>query len=113
MPSPLIQTTSNARPASARRRASLTAGESHFAAMYGIALYFSKAEAKRVAVNRWIRDSAAGHRVIDFEAVVRDPADPGALEARFDFGDHLHCNDAGLAAMANAVDLESWRRSTG
>jgi hypothetical protein len=31
-------------------------------------------------------------------------ADPSALDPRYDYGDHLHLNDAGYTAMAQAVD---------
>jgi lysophospholipase L1-like esterase len=43
--------------------------------------------------------------VIDFDAVVRDPSDPSRILPAFDSGDHLHPNDAGYQAMANAIDL--------
>jgi len=66
---------------------------------------FSK-EAKREAVNQFIRSPDSGFDgVVDFDAVVRDPADPTRIKAAFDSGDHLHPNDAGYAAMADAVDL--------
>ncbi|MDQ3786885.1 MAG: SGNH/GDSL hydrolase family protein [Actinomycetota bacterium] len=60
-------------------------------------------EAKRQAVNHWIRTSGDYDGVIDFDAAVRDPADPERLRAEYDSGDHLHPNDAGMAAMAAAV----------
>ena len=47
-------------------------------------------ETKRVAVNTWIRGSKAFDGVIDFDAVVRDPARPDHIQAQDDFGDHLH-----------------------
>jgi lysophospholipase L1-like esterase len=72
--------------------------------------YFSPAkEARRQAVNRWIRTSGAYDAVIDFEAVVRDPARPTIMRADYDSGDHLHPNDAGYRAMAEAVDLSLFR----
>ena len=43
--------------------------------------------------------------VVDFDAAVRDPANPRAMLAIYDSGDTLHPNSAGYAAMANAVDL--------
>jgi lysophospholipase L1-like esterase len=63
------------------------------------------AELKREEVNRFIRKSGAFDGVIDFEAAVRDPVNPLRLNPVFDSGDHLHPNEAGYAAMANAVDL--------
>lgn len=62
-------------------------------------------EAVRVAVNEWIRGSGAFDAVIDFDAVLRDPADPQRIRPEYDSGDHLHPGDAGYAAMAAAVDL--------
>ena len=60
-------------------------------------------------MNRWIRTSGAFDAVVDFDAVVRDPASPQNLLPVFDSGDHLHPNDAGYAAMANAVNLSTLR----
>ena len=36
---------------------------------------------------------------------MRDPADPLRLKPGYDSGDHLHPNDAGYQAMADAIDL--------
>ncbi len=70
------------------------------------AAYFSpEGEAKRKAVNEWIRTSKAYDGVIDFDAATRDPASPGKFLALYDSGDHLHPNDAGYEAMGKAVDL--------
>lgn len=65
----------------------------------------SAGEAEREAINAFIRGSGEFDGVIDFEAAVRDPANPLALLPAYDSGDHLHPNDAGYAAMAAAVDL--------
>jgi lysophospholipase L1-like esterase len=62
-------------------------------------------EAIRTAVNDWIRTSGAFDGVVDFEAATRDANNPKRLKAEFDPGDHLHPNDAGYKAMADAVDL--------
>jgi lysophospholipase L1-like esterase len=72
--------------------------------------YFSAdGEAKRQAVNQWIRTSREFDAVIDFDAVVRDPAHPTRIAAAFDSGDHLHPNDAGYTAMAKSIDLRLFR----
>jgi len=63
-------------------------------------------EAKRQAINEWIRASKEYDGVVDFDKAVRDPADPAKLRAEFNPGDNLHMNDAGYEAMANAVDLK-------
>ncbi len=62
-------------------------------------------EAIREAVNAWIRTGGAFDAVADFEAATRDPANPKRIRADFDPGDHLHPNDAGYQAMADAVNL--------
>jgi len=67
--------------------------------------YDAEKEAQRQAVNRWIRTSGAFDGVIDFDALLRDPANPGHIQSQYDSGDHLHPNDAGYRAMAESVDL--------
>jgi lysophospholipase L1-like esterase len=67
-------------------------------------------EAKRQAVNAWIRTSGAFDAVVDFERVVRDPARPDHLQSAFDSGDHSHPNDAGYKAMAESIDLTLFTR---
>jgi lysophospholipase L1-like esterase len=66
-------------------------------------------QAERQIVNSWLHqmDGRPGgfDAVIDFDAVLRDPAQPDRLRPAFDSGDHLHPNDAGYSAMAGAVDL--------
>jgi lysophospholipase L1-like esterase len=74
------------------------------------AFYYSAAgEAKREAVNRWIRTSGAFDGVIDFDKAVADPANPLRMLPTYDSGDHLHPNDAGYQAMAAAVSLSLFR----
>jgi lysophospholipase L1-like esterase len=63
----------------------------------------------RQAVNQWIRTSGAFDGVVDFDAVVRDPDHPGRLLQRFASADHLHPNDAGYQAMADAINLSLFR----
>lgn len=62
-------------------------------------------EATRQAVNEYLRGSDEFDGLIDFDAVLRDPAHPSRLLAAYDSGDHIHPNDAGNQAMADAVDL--------
>jgi lysophospholipase L1-like esterase len=71
----------------------------------GAAYWTMEGEAKRQAVNEWIRTGKAYDGVIDFDAAVRDPAAPTKLLPQYNPGDNLHMNDAGYEAMANAVDL--------
>ena len=65
----------------------------------------AEAIAKREAVNAWIREAGAFDVVVDFDRVMRDPAQPDRLLPVYDSGDHLHPNDAGYQAMADAIDL--------
>ncbi|MFG3254674.1 GDSL-type esterase/lipase family protein [Streptomyces sp. NPDC048172] len=68
----------------------------------------ARAEGIRTEVNRWIRaQDGRGVAVVDFDAAVRDPGNPHRLRPSYDGGDTVHPNDAGLRAMAEAVDLTS------
>lgn len=62
-------------------------------------------EADRQAVNAWIRAPGNFDAVIDFDAVMRDPADPRRMKPAYDSGDGLHPSVAGYRAMAAAVPL--------
>ncbi len=75
----------------------------------GLGAWTAAGEAKRVAVNQWIRSSGAFDGVIDFESALRDPATPARMAPRYDSGDHLHPGPAGHEAMGNAVDLALFR----
>lgn len=69
-------------------------------------IHSAEGEAKRQAVNAWIRESGKFDTVIDFDRAMRDPAQPARLLPAFDSGDHLHPNDLGYQAMA--ATLASW-----
>ncbi|MCX2951733.1 SGNH/GDSL hydrolase family protein [Lentzea sp. NEAU-D7] len=66
-------------------------------------------ESSRQAVNRWIRTSHRFDAVVDFDAAVRDPADPRRLLAAADVGDHLHLNPTGYRMLAEAVPARLFR----
>ncbi|NUW45873.1 SGNH/GDSL hydrolase family protein [Nonomuraea rhodomycinica] len=70
----------------------------------GSAYYTDRSEAKREAVNAWIRASAAFDAVVDLDRVTASPADGDRLDPAYDSGDHLHLNDAGYRAVAGAID---------
>ncbi len=74
----------------------------------GPAYYSAAKEAVRQRVNAWIRTSGAYDGVLDFDAVVRAPGDPIRLRPAYD-GDHLHLNDAGYRAIADAIPLSAFR----
>ncbi|PAZ09091.1 G-D-S-L family lipolytic protein [Streptomyces sp. SA15] len=61
----------------------------------------------RHEVNAFIRNSGEFDAVTDFDRVLRSPQDPERILPVFDSGDHLHPNDKGMRAMADAVDLQS------
>ncbi|WP_392674775.1 SGNH/GDSL hydrolase family protein [Streptomyces sp. LN785] len=67
--------------------------------------YSARNEATRQAVNHWIRTGGEYDAVIDFDKALRDPADAQRLLPGYDSGDHLHPNDVGAGAMADAVPL--------
>jgi lysophospholipase L1-like esterase len=76
----------------------------------GAAYFTPEGETKREAVNKFIRAGGAYDGVIDFDAVVRDPGHPARILAMYDSGDHLHPNDAGYKAMADAIDLSLFKK---
>ncbi|MGQ4383824.1 SGNH/GDSL hydrolase family protein [Streptomyces sp. SAS_270] len=71
----------------------------------GESLCTTAADTRRTAVNAWIRAGTDFDGVLDFDAVLRDPDRPARLLPAYDSGDHLHPGDAGLAALADSVDL--------
>jgi len=77
----------------------------------GAAYFTQDGEAKRSALNQWIRTSRSYDGVIDFDAVVRDPSAPTKIQSAFDSGDHLHPNDAGYKAMGESIDLALFKPS--
>jgi lysophospholipase L1-like esterase len=60
----------------------------------------------RNQVNAWIRTQAPFDGVIDFDAVVRDPANPDLIYPAFNCGDGIHPSPAGYYQMGKAVDLD-------
>ena len=71
--------------------------------------YDAAGEAVRQAVNDWIRHGGAFDAVTDFDQITHNPYDRQELMPFFDSGDHVHPNDKGMAAMADAVDLSALR----
>ncbi|QFZ19377.1 SGNH/GDSL hydrolase family protein [Saccharothrix syringae] len=71
----------------------------------GSFIWTGEREATWRELNDWIRTSGEFDGVVDFAAATAVPGDPATLDPAYDSGDHLHPNDAGTEAMANAVDL--------
>ncbi len=62
-------------------------------------------EAVREALNQWIKTSGSFDAVIDFAPSVADSNNPLTFAKAYNDRDHLHPNDAGYKAMADAIDL--------
>jgi len=84
----------------------------HSTATHGTA----EVDARRKAVNEFIRNGGVFDGVADFDATTLDAA-TGTLRPEFQPssstggpGDRLHPNRAGYQAMANSVDLKLLRR---
>ncbi|MER6270142.1 SGNH/GDSL hydrolase family protein [Streptomyces sp900105755] len=71
----------------------------------GYSAYTAAREAVRRRVNALIRTGHVFDAYVDFDAVVRDPQQPGRIRPAYDPGDHLHFNDTGTRALADAVQL--------
>lgn len=67
--------------------------------------YTAEGEAKRNAVNDWIRGSGTFDAVIDFDKELRDPDHWPRMLPIYDNGDHLHPSDLGYNRMGDVIDL--------
>lgn len=72
----------------------------------------SHLESVRQKVNEQIRAGKVYDNVVDFDAALRDPANPRRLRPAYDSGDHLHPSDNGYRAMAEAMDMKQLKGST-
>jgi lysophospholipase L1-like esterase len=66
----------------------------------------SDKEATRLAVNEWIRTSGTFDAVLDFDAVLRDPADPTVMIADLR-NDCYHPNAAGDGLLGRYIPLDT------
>ncbi len=71
--------------------------------------FTAEGEAKRQALNAWLRVGTGYDSIFDFDAAVRDPNRPAKIRSEYDPGDHLHLNAAGYEALANTIDLALFR----
>lgn len=67
--------------------------------------YTAQKDIVRQAANNWIRSGGQFDGIVDFDALLRDPANPRRLNPVYDSGDHLHPNSLGYQLMGNAVPL--------
>ncbi len=75
----------------------------------GVPTMSERGETIRLKANEWIRTSGYFDAVMDFDKVIRDPKRPVRMRQDFDPGDHIHPNDAGNQAMADAFDLNLFK----
>lgn len=79
-------------------------------APYDGSFYYSpEGDAIRQQINAWIRTGGAFDAVLDFDAVLRDPAKPSQIAAPLQAGDHLHGSDLGYEAVARSIDLSLFK----
>ncbi|AGT83700.1 GDSL-type esterase/lipase family protein [Amycolatopsis mediterranei] len=69
----------------------------------------SAKEQARLAVDAWIRTSGTFDAVLDFDAVLRDPADPTVIRADWRT-DCYHPNAAGDRILGDSIDLKVFAR---
>jgi lysophospholipase L1-like esterase len=79
----------------------------------GPGVWTPEKDATRQAVNAYLRSSTEFDGLIDFDSVLRDPADPAQLRPAYDSGDHIHPNDLGNQAMADAISLQMLLQAPG
>ncbi|MEV6609546.1 SGNH/GDSL hydrolase family protein [Kutzneria sp. NPDC051319] len=72
----------------------------------GASYWTQQGETARESLNAFVRGSGSDcDGVVDQDKATHDPANSTRYLPAYDSGDHLHPNEAGLQAIANAVDL--------
>jgi lysophospholipase L1-like esterase len=72
----------------------------------GASYWTMQGETEREAYNAFVRGSTSGcDGIVDQDTATHDPANPTMYLPAYDSGDHLHPNDLGYQAIANAVNL--------
>jgi lysophospholipase L1-like esterase len=69
----------------------------------------SKGTARRI-INEWIRKDAGFDAVLDFDAVIRDPAKPDLMIPAYNCSDHIHPSPIGYFQMGKSIDLNIFTR---
>ncbi len=73
---------------------------------HGASYWTSAGETAREQYNAFVVGASSGcDGIIDQDAATHDPSNPTQYLPAYDSGDHLHPNDAGYQAIANAVNL--------
>jgi lysophospholipase L1-like esterase len=76
----------------------------------GTPFWTPQIESAREKVNAFVLGSSSGcDAVLDQAGAVSDPADRASFLPAFNSGDNLHPNDAGMRAIADALDLDRLR----
>jgi lysophospholipase L1-like esterase len=76
----------------------------------GAGYWTERGEAGRQRYNEFVRGDGSGcDAVIDQNAATHDPAAPTRYHSGYDSGDHLHPDDSGMRAIADAIDLSLFR----
>lgn len=66
-------------------------------------------ESTRQVINNWIRTSGIFDAVVDFDEILRDPADHSLLKREYDSGDGLHPNQSAFYAMADYFPIHVFK----
>lgn len=74
---------------------------------FGFVYYTPAREAVRLTVNAWMRSALPFDALADVDLALRDADVPQRLRVDYDSGDHVHPNDLGYAALANAVPVSA------
>ena len=76
----------------------------------GAGYWTPEGEARRAAVNDFLRSPSSGcDMVVEQDRALHDPSSPTRFRPAYDSGDHLHPNDQGMQAIADAIDLRALR----
>jgi len=87
-------------------QAGLKFGCSTLTPYQGASYWTQQGETAREAYNNFVRGTGNGcDGVVDQDQATHDPANPTRYLPAYDSGDHLHPNESGLQAIANAVNL--------